>query len=172
MYTCSHSVSKVLNPSDDKNDSLPGCGTPAYMPPEAGWNDNDRTVGSSTASASVYSNTATVMTTTTSFSLNLPKFKFKEKFDVYTLGVTLIQLINNEVPDRTRRRVLNDRRNWYDQELLSIIESMVRENPRGRPSLSEICEFTDSSVMSATLSEWHVNEDRAGMFNNLKTARV
>ena len=87
-----------MNPADDENENLPGCGTPAFIPPEAGWQDNKD------GNIFATSDYATLMTTTTTHLIKLPKFILKGKFDTYSLGVSIIQIINNEeIPNRLSR---------------------------------------------------------------------
>ena len=124
-------VSKTMNPSDKKNSSLAGCGTPAYTPPESGWGE-DSQAGNETL------DTVTMMTTTTSFNMNLPDFAYKEYFDVYCLGVSIIQLINNELPDRLKRKVKEERKKYYDPRVLAMIERMVAYKPEDRLTLGEL----------------------------------
>ena len=85
------------------------------------------------------------MTTTTSFQLKLPKFKFRQQFDVYLLGVTLIEIINGQWPSRLDRVVKKDRRKFYDPRVLDLIQKMVAHRPEDRPTFDEIW---DSDIYS------------------------
>merc|ERR1719220_3257066 len=78
------------------------------------------------------------MTTTTSFKLKLPKFMLKEAFDVYTLGVSLIQIINNKSPTRQNRFVVEEKKKFYDPVVLEMIARMVAVKPEDRPTCAEI----------------------------------
>ena len=90
-------VSRTSNPSDDHKVGIPGAGTPAYVPPEAGWKDDINGDGFSEV------DTKTFNTTTTSFKLKQPEFRFKEQYDIYTVGVSILELINGETPSRINR---------------------------------------------------------------------
>ena len=59
-------VSKIMNPADDNNPNLPGCGTPAYMPNEA--------LLQSSSGVDSLETLSTLMTTTTSSKYKPPEF--------------------------------------------------------------------------------------------------
>ena len=126
-------ISKVMNPADDLNTDLPGCGTIAYLPPEAGWESGGDLNNTETLDF------ATLMSTTTSHEIKLPKFLLKGKFDIYLLGVSIIQIINNEkIPNRLSRKVEEERRKYYDPELLELIEKMVAYEVEERLDIDQV----------------------------------
>merc|ERR1719220_756177 len=138
VIICDMGVAKTMNPSDDLNSDLPGCGTPAYAPPESGWQDNGD------ASSTFTFDQTTFMTTTTSYGMKPPSFLFKEQFDVYTLGVLIIQIINNKLPSRLHRVVEEERKKFYAPRVLTLIEKMVADKPENRPTFKDIDELMDN----------------------------
>merc|ERR1719454_1291602 len=129
-------VSRPLNPADDDNPSLPGSGTPAYVPKEALPKPGEVN----------YDEFMTLLetaggTTATSNLLQLPLYKWLSQFDVFTLGVTGVELINNEPPNRLKREVKVGFEKYYHVEVLDWIKRMLAERPEERPD-SEVLYFS------------------------------
>ena len=116
----------------------------AYVPPEcfrqSSCDDSDDLLRTEDLSV--------LMTTTTSYGLKLPKFHQMQEFDVYCLGVTIIQLINGRAPSHLNRKIDHDRKQYYTEELLELIESMVAESPSRRPKLGQL-------VLEVLKIRWH-----------------
>merc|ERR1719220_991234 len=73
---------------------------------------------------------------------------FKEQFDVYTVGVTIMQLINGKLPTRMNRVVAEDKKKFYDPKILGLIERMVAMEPEHRPTFQEISDATENLAWS------------------------
>merc|ERR1712158_253136 len=94
----------------------------------------------------------TFTTTTISSQIKRPEFRFIQQFDIYTVGVSILELINGCVPNRLKREVEDDRRKFYQPEVLEILSTMLEPLPEQRSNLADL--FWTADNLCGNTKRW------------------
>ena len=156
-------VCQVMNPSDDRNSNKAGAGTAAYFPQET-WRDQADAGDNNSATTCRTLGITSVDSTTTSRKLKLPEYQYMEQHDIYCLGRTLLDLINNKIPGLVDEFIDDDKLDHYSDEVKKMINGMLQLEPEKRPTLA--------ALKAENKKIYNNNEQNKGYLTKQKLAEI